>query len=129
MSTGLPDQKYPKPEQRQIFYESLLGRLQAIPGMQSVSLASAIPFGGSEGRRLEVDGKPAPSDGQLPRVAYIAISSRYFETLGATVRRGRAFTDTDGAAGAEVAVVNERFAAQHFPEGGSDRPAHPAVDG
>jgi putative ABC transport system permease protein len=116
MSTGLPDQKYPKPEQRQIFYEALLGKLQAIPGVQYVSIASAIPFGGSDGRRLEIDGKPAPSDGQLPRVAYIVISSRYFETLGATVRRGRALTDTDGTAGAEVAVVNERFAAQHFPK-------------
>jgi putative ABC transport system permease protein len=116
MRTGLPDQKYPKPEQRQIFYETLLARVRAIPGMQSAAIASSIPFGGSDGRRLEIEGKPAPSDGQLPRIAYITISPRYFDVVGATIRRGRAFTETDGAPGAEVVIVNERFAAQHFPK-------------
>ena len=115
MRTGLPDLKYPKPEQRQLFYESLLARVQAIPGMQVSAIASAVPFGGSEGRRLEIDGRPAPADGQLPRIAYITISSRYFDVVGATMRRGRALTDTDGAPGAEVAVVNDRFVAQYFP--------------
>jgi predicted permease len=115
LRTGLPDQKYPKPEQRQVFYESLLTRLQAIPGMQVSAIASAVPFGGSEGRRLQIDGRPAPADGQLPRIAYITISSRYFDVVGTTIRRGRGFSDTDGTPGAEVAVVNERFVAQYFP--------------
>ena len=115
MRVGLNDQKYPKPEQRQLFYETLLARLQAIPGMQSASIASAIPFGGSEGRRLEIDGRPAASGGQPPRVAYITIAGQYFDVLGTSLRRGRALTPADGAPGAEVAIVNERFAAQHFP--------------
>ena len=113
LRTGLPDAKYPKPEQRQLFYESLLGKLEAIPGMQSVAIASAVPFGGSDGRRLEKEGRP--TDGQLPRVAYITISPKYFEAVGAAIRRGRAFGPADGGPGAEVAIVNERFAAQHFP--------------
>jgi putative ABC transport system permease protein len=83
--------------------------------MHSVSIASAIPFGGSDGRRFEIEGKPAPADGQLPRVAYITISPRYFETVGAPVRRGRGFTDTDGAPGSEAVIVNERFVGQNFP--------------
>jgi putative ABC transport system permease protein len=115
MRVGLPDQKYPKPEQRQVFFESLLTKLEAIPGMQSVALASALPFGGSEGRRLEIDGRPVAAGTQLPRVAYITVSPRYFEVVNVTVRRGRALTDADGAPGSEVAVVSERFAVQHFP--------------
>jgi predicted permease len=114
MSIGLPDQKYPKPEQRQIFYESLLTRLQSEPGMQASAIASAIPFGGSDSRRLEIDGKPVAAETQKPRVGYIAISPRYFDVVAAPIRRGRGFTENDGAAGAEFAVVNERFAAQHF---------------
>jgi putative ABC transport system permease protein len=116
MSVGLPDLKYPKPEQRQIFYESLLTRLQTIPGMQVSAIASAIPFGGSDRRRLEIEGKPVSAETQQPRVAYIAISPRYFDVVGATLRRGRGFTETDGGTGAEVAIVNERFAAQFFPK-------------
>jgi putative ABC transport system permease protein len=114
MSIALPDQKYPKPEQRQIFYESLLTRLQSTPGMQVSAIASAIPFGGSDSRRLEVDGKPVSAETQKPRVAYIAISPRYFDVVAAPLRRGRGFTESDGAPGAEFAIVNERFAAQHF---------------
>jgi putative ABC transport system permease protein len=114
MSIGLSDQKYPKPEQRQLFHESMLARLQSIPGMQASAIASAIPFGGSDGRRLEIDGKPVVAETQKPRVAYIAISPRYFDVLAAPIRRGRGFSDTDGASGAEVAIVNERFVAQHF---------------
>ena len=116
MRTGLPDQKYPKAEQRLIFYDTLLARVQSIPGMQVAAVASAIPFGGSDGRRLEIEGRPAAGDGQLPRVAYIAISPRYFDVVGATIRVGRVFRETDGASGSEVAIVNERFAAQHFPK-------------
>jgi putative ABC transport system permease protein len=138
MRTGLQDQKYPKPEQRQIFYETLLAKLQTIPGMQSASIASAVPFGGSDRRRLEIEGKPAPADGQLPGIGYITISPRYFDVVGASIRRGRAFTETDGAPGAEVVIVNERFAAQHFPNEdplgrrirlvtGDGRPAAPAT--
>jgi predicted permease len=115
MRTSLPDRTHPKPEQRQLFYEQLIGRLRAIPGVQSAAIASAVPFGGSETRRLEIDARPAPPDGQRPRAAYIVISPGYFEVVGAAVRQGRAFGDTDGAPGSEVAVVNERFANQHFP--------------
>jgi predicted permease len=115
MQVGLTDAKYPKPEQRRLFYESLLTRLEAIPGMQAAAIASAIPFGGSEQRSLEIDGRPTAADARPPRVAIIRISPRYFDVVNVTIRRGRALTETDGAAGSEVAVVNERFAAQFFP--------------
>ena len=115
MRTSLPERTHPNPEGRQLFYEQLVARLRTIPGVQSAAIASAVPFGGSETRRLELDGRPAPADGQLPRVAYIVISPGYFDVVGAAIRRGRTLQDSDGAPGAEVAVVNERFATQHFP--------------
>jgi predicted permease len=115
MTVGLPDQKYPKPEQRQIFFESLRAKLESVPGMQASAFASAIPFGGSDRRRLEIDGRPTVAETDKPRVGYIAISPRYFDVVTAPLRRGRVFTDSDGGTGAEVAIVNERFAAQHFP--------------
>jgi predicted permease len=100
-----------------VFYERLLARLESVPGVHSVAVASAIPLDGSDRRRLEIDGRPNEAGTELPEVAFVTISPRYFDVVGATVRRGRAFGETDGAAGSEVAVVNERFAAQHFPNG------------
>ena len=45
----------------------------------------------------------------------VVISPSFFETVGAPVLRGRVFDARDGGKGAEVAIVNQRFAARHFP--------------
>ena len=111
----LPNQKYPKPEERRIFYDSLMTRLQAIPGMQAATIATAIPFGGSEGRTLEIDGRPAAKPEEAPRTSVVTISPSYFDVMGVAMRRGRALTDADGAPGAENVVVNERFVTRFFP--------------
>jgi len=44
-----------------------------------------------------------------------AITAGYFETLGLRLVRGRAFYDTDGTAGYESAILNQRLVAMHFP--------------
>ena len=111
----LPTQKYPKPEERRIFYDSLMARLRAIPGMQTATIATAIPFGGSEGRTLEIDGRPAAKPEEAPRTSVVTISPSYFDVMGVAMRRGRALTDADGAPGAENVVVNERFVTRFFP--------------
>ena len=59
----LPGQKYATPEQRRIFYDSLMSRLQAIPGMQAATIATAVPFGGSESRGMDIDGRPVAQTG------------------------------------------------------------------
>ncbi|HEV3484097.1 MAG TPA: ABC transporter permease, partial [Vicinamibacterales bacterium] len=115
MMIALADEKYPKPEQRRIFFESLLPRLEAIPGMQAVAVATAVPAGGTDQREVEIDGRPHPQNERAPRISTITVSPKYFEVLGVGVLRGRGFSDADGAEGAEVAIVNERFVAQHFP--------------
>jgi putative ABC transport system permease protein len=110
----LPTQKYPKPEERRIFYDTLMVRLQAIPGLQAAAIASAIPFGGSEGRALEIEGRPPAKPEDAPRTSTITISPTYFDVMGISMRRGRGFADADGASGSETAIVNERFVARFF---------------
>jgi putative ABC transport system permease protein len=46
----------------------------------------------------------------------MVVARDYFEALDLVVGRGRGFGETDGAAGAEVAIVNEPFVARHFPD-------------
>jgi putative ABC transport system permease protein len=52
---------------------------------------------------------------RAPVVSVVTVGPRYFDAVGLSLRRGRAFTSADGAPGGEVAVVNERFAARFFP--------------
>jgi predicted permease len=115
MSLTLPERKYPAVEQRLAFYERLEERLRSNPRIENVTVTSHAPLGGGFLRRLEVDGKPLDQGQQAPNVTMLTIDPQYFATVGLPLQRGRNITDEDGMTGREAAVVNQRFAAMHFP--------------
>ena len=85
---SLADQKYPKPEQRRLFYESLLEKLKAVPGVQAATIASAIPLSGTGSRELDIEGRPAPVEGSALRSSVISVSDGYFSVMGRDMLRG-----------------------------------------
>jgi len=116
MRLQLSGTKYPKPEARQEFYERLAPRLASMAGAESVAIATSVPPQGSGQRDLEIDGRPVASGTARPSVTTVVISPTFFDVVGAPLRRGRMFTDADGAPGAETVIVNQRFASQFFPD-------------
>jgi putative ABC transport system permease protein len=116
MSLALPERKYPSLEQRLAFYQQLQERLQANGKVRAVSVASNAPMMGGFRRLLAVDGRPLAAGEQQPVVTMLTVDPRYFDTIGLSILRGRAFTDTDGTAGQGSAVVNTRFVQMHFPK-------------
>jgi predicted permease len=110
----LPGERYKTPDERRIFYDALLARLGAIAGVDAATVATAVPFSGAEGRAVEIEGRPAAPE-NAPRTSIVSIAPGYFATLGVPLRQGRVFDDRDGAAGAEAAIVNDRFVAHYFP--------------
>jgi putative ABC transport system permease protein len=115
MRLGLPEQKYPTPENRVAFHEGLAQRLRSIPGIQSIAITSNLPVDGSLTGMLQLEGQAVDDREKLPRIPVIPVSPTYFETLGAPLLRGRAFYAQDGMPGAEVVIVNERFVTQYWP--------------
>jgi predicted permease len=116
MSLALPERKYPSIEQRLAFYQQLQERLQANGRVRAVSVASNAPMMGGYRRLLAVDGRPLASGEQPPAVTMLTVDPRYFDTIGLSILRGRAFTAADGTAGQGSAVVNTRFVQMHFPK-------------
>jgi predicted permease len=114
MALRLPEAKYPRPEQWSLFARGLEERLGAIGGISSATIASAFPFAGADSRQLQIEGF-APPSGKPPAVSRVVIGARYFETLGLSLLRGRAFTARDGTSGHESAIVNQLFASAFFP--------------
>ena len=112
---ALPDRKYPSIEQRLAFYERLEERLRSNPKIESVTITSNGPLQGGFLRKLEIEGKPLDPNAQRPNVTMLTVDPRYFKTLGMPLQRGRDLTDEDGMKGREAAIVNQRFAALHFP--------------
>jgi predicted permease len=115
MRLSLPDKKYPTPEKRRLFYESLLPHLAAIPGVAASSITSAPPGNGAGSRGIEFEGRPESDPKKVPQITTMYVSESYFDTLGVTPRQGRLLRDADGNTGSEAIVVNARFAAQYYP--------------
>jgi putative ABC transport system permease protein len=117
MRYNLADGKYPTPEALLRFHDRLLADLQATPGVESVSLTSNLPLQGSYGWKYEIEGEAPQEPEKRKAVSGIVVTPEYFRTCGVQVLRGRAFNSSDGLAGNEVAIVNERFAREHWPHG------------
>ena len=112
---GLSNTKYPNADARRTFYDNFAPRLAAIPGVQSVAFTTSVPPFGSGSRQYELEGGPVRGPEQeAPRISTVTISPEFFDTVGVQLRRGRAFNQNDGNAGAESVIINERFAAEVF---------------
>jgi putative ABC transport system permease protein len=114
-SVTLPARTYPKAEQRIAFYRSLLDRLAAMPGVGAASMASLIPFGGSNtGLNLLIEGQPPPRPEDTPIFWQRIIDPAYFHVMRIPLLRGREFTDRD-AGSPPVAIINETMARRFWP--------------
>jgi predicted permease len=97
------------------FYEQLLGKLRAAPGVKSAALAGVSILSGDEwDSSMGVEGHTA-QDGEDMQAFMNSLSPGYFETMGIPLLEGRDFTRLDAAEQARVAIVNRRFAEHFFP--------------
>jgi len=105
---------YDEPRSREIFREAL-ERTRALPGVESASLASLVPFDSVIMRRqVQTAGAGAPDDAP---VAYsFVVADDYFRTLGLPVLAGRSFSAAEAfsAGGTLVAIVDEPLAERLF---------------
>jgi putative ABC transport system permease protein len=112
---GLPAAAYPKPENIVSFFDQLLPRLGAIPGVESVTAVWPLPLSGSNNvSSFDIEEHPMP-EGQQPDSPMRIVGRDYFKTMGIPVRQGRVFEETDQFKSLPVVVVNEHFAQKFFP--------------
>ena len=99
------------------FYEQVLEQVRALPPVESASLALRTPME-PQGFRLpfQIEGQPAVSENELPRITIRPIADDYFKTVAIPLLSGRSFDDRDRAKGALVAVVNQTFVETFFPQ-------------
>jgi putative ABC transport system permease protein len=113
MSVALPRDKYAEAQQRRAFFEQLLERLAALPGVAQAGAAHNLPMSGSnDGNRFQIIGQPAFEKGKEPHTDFRIATPNYFAAIGTELRRGRLFSARDDAQAPRVALVNEAFAAR-----------------
>ena len=112
---GLPAAAYPKPENIIAFFDQLMPRLRAIPGVESVTAVWPLPLSGSNNvSTFDIEEHPMP-EGQQPDSPMRIVGPDYFKTMGIPVRQGRGFEETDQLKSLPVVVVNEQFVQKFFP--------------
>ena len=113
----LPAAAYGEPARIAGFYEQLVERLDALPGVESAAagsslLLSRLPASAS----INIEGRPPlPANARNIPVPYDSVTPEYFSTLRIALRRGRMFTRADGAQSQQVVMVNEAFVRRFFP--------------
>ncbi|HUK30931.1 MAG TPA: ABC transporter permease [Candidatus Acidoferrum sp.] len=118
MEMYLRTQQYSKDPAIRIFWRQVLDRVRALPGVESAAVGTHIPLTDEHGRfDITVEGMVEPGPGSYPHPDGHDVSPGYTDVLGLSVLRGRAFTDADAETAPLVAMVNEKFARQFFPNG------------
>ncbi|MQA92200.1 MAG: FtsX-like permease family protein, partial [Gemmatimonas sp.] len=100
------------------FYEGLLERLTAVPGVDAAATVAGGPFGfqGDLGQRYVVRVVGRSESEQVSPIVYTtAVSPNYFPTMGIPLIAGRPFTPADDAQSPRVVIINERLAQELFP--------------
>ena len=128
---SLPVQKYAHENQWLNFYQQVIERLRAVPGVKDVGIASRVPLdGNNNANAFRVVGQPPRA--RAMQVCFV--SPDYFRTLGIPLLRGRYFTERDNRShlseeqlrglergdrmrlGRKNVVVDEEFARRHWPD-------------
>ena len=115
-SVQLPKIKYPKDEQQIQFFDALLERLRAVPGVKAVGATSAPPLGGHWGMFYEAEGVQFKEGEKDPVVLTVVATPGYFDAIGITLLDGRGIDAHDGAQkDIPIAIVNQSFAKRFWP--------------
>ena len=104
-------------EERAAFYDQLLDRTAALPGVTSSALINRLPLrdGGFQGTVTVAD-RPDLDGANRPNAMYRPVTPGAFEALGAEILEGRGIRTTDIQDGPLVAVVNQTFARRIWGE-------------
>jgi len=113
-SFSLPESQYSL-DQQVVFYDQLLERMRAVPGVRSAAGVWPLPFGGDDAEvSFNIEERPAVQT-KRPFARMAFATPGYFQTAGIPLLKGRYFNETDDAKAAPVLIVNKAFADKFFP--------------
>jgi putative ABC transport system permease protein len=118
MNVAPTGESYRSPAQLLAYWDRVIERVQAIPGVEKVALTGSVPMGGGMSvLAFQPDSKPPMPANQQPLTNYVDVGPGYFSTLGVPVLQGREFTGHDAVENPRVIIINEAMARREYPNG------------
>jgi putative ABC transport system permease protein len=110
----LPPNKYREWTARQAFWDSLIERVRALPGVEGVAAGSSVLLSRlPSSTSFTIEGRP---DAIQQPLTVDVVSPDFFRVLRIPLLRGRYFSAADGADGPRAAIINEATARTHWPD-------------
>jgi putative ABC transport system permease protein len=107
---------YRKDEQIVAFYQQVLDRVRALPGVESAGFTSQVPLGGNvDGFGVHVEGKLSPNPQNDPSADRYSITPDYLRAMRIPVLQGRGFSNEDRSDSLPVVLVNQSLARHMWP--------------
>jgi predicted permease len=113
---GLTAGTYPETEEQSRFWESLVRRIQAQPGIRTAAVTTSLPGHGTGDGPVSIEGRDYGDVTTKPFVNHVTVSPSYFDTFGIKPVQGRLFDTRDTRDSLPVIVINEYMAKQMFPD-------------
>jgi putative ABC transport system permease protein len=115
-SLGLSEVKYAKPDQRLNFYDRLMQRVRALPGVESVGGIDTLPLGDRGSTQpIAIEGRPVAPMSEQPEVAVRIVEPGFFQTLRVPLLQGRSFNSSDVEDRQAVIVISESMGKRFWP--------------
>jgi len=97
------------------FYEGVIQRVSAIPGVQAVGAINTLPLDKGPTAGFQIEGRPPLTKDKWPGGNYRTVSTDYFRAMNIPIVQGRAFNDRDTETAPLVMIVNQALANRDFP--------------
>ncbi len=98
------------------FFQQLLERVRAIPGVRGATINNSFPLtGGTPGTDFTIVGKPEPPAGAENGTEVQIVDADYFRTMQIPLLRGRTFNKQERTVESHVVIVSDSLARQYFP--------------
>jgi len=116
MKVALSPTRYDTEEKRAAFYEQIVERAAAVPGVTNAALTLDVPMDEFMGTTVQVSGRPIAPLSERPISIIQNVTNSYFQTMRIPIVRGREFNPHDNKSSTDVAIISEAFAKTFWPQ-------------
>jgi putative ABC transport system permease protein len=116
LRVALSERQYPDGEKQRAFFDRVIDRARALPGLESISGISELPAGDSlHGTGFLPTDRPEPRRVDVPIVLYETVINDYFRTMSIPLLAGRSFDNQDRTDSRPVLIVDRWTADRYWP--------------
>ena len=110
--------KYFRRDQRAAFFDQILERVEALPGVKSAGMISLLPFNTERAdRAITIEGQEYRGPQDLAHAESRSVSANYFLSMGIPLITGRYFTKQDDEKSPGVVIINDAMSRHYWSDG------------